>query len=174
MQEEIERERKENMHWLKTIPKVFDLKQEISFKEKQIAQLKYQLQDAQFARERDSFFAKEKLKAKDKCIEGLRAATERMLQNRHLDATSAQFWTSIWESNYERASQVISTPAASSQSQNVQTREAFRTRETIKSQIPNTQAQSIAQLYAKPNVQISKTIASQVPPPSSEPAARKE
>ena len=66
MQEEIERERKENMHWLKTIPKVFDLKQEISFKEKQIAHLKYQLQDSQFASERDSFFAKEKLKANDK------------------------------------------------------------------------------------------------------------
>ena len=43
MEDEIARERQENLHWQKTIPDVFDLKQQISFKEKIIASLKYKL-----------------------------------------------------------------------------------------------------------------------------------
>ena len=65
------------------------------------------------------------MKAKDKYIEGLRADTERMLMNSHLDATTSQFWAAIFETNYDRASQVIGAPGARNQGIFVHTKEAM-------------------------------------------------
>ena len=58
-----------------------------------------------------------------------------MLYNRHLDATTAQFWTAIWEGNYEWASDVMAFPGDAMAGNNAMAKDAAAKRDDEKDQI---------------------------------------